>query len=87
MSLTEVPADWSGTTSETVYEYLFSAFPMAQHPRNTKAVFVLFQNLTTMIVEEMTEREFNDFREELAKAGYELHEITRKPKLSEQLIL
>jgi hypothetical protein len=44
-----------------------------------KAVFKLFELIKSRVVMEFTERDFNNFREDLAKVGLTLREIERVP--------
>jgi len=73
--------------NEIVYEYTFSPWPVSQHPKNNQAVFRLFKNLNMFITEHMTQLEFNNFREDLFKAGIDLHEITRRPHILEETVI
>lgn len=67
------------------WEYTFATWPEEQSPRWNAAVYKLWLDgcLNGFIAMEYTEREFNDFREELAKCGISLREISRRPILKE----
>ncbi len=74
---------WPACTAETIYDYSFAVRPDPTHPRMRpcRAAFDLFRFLDYRPMMEFTERAFNDFREELAKVGFELLEIERVPHL------
>jgi hypothetical protein len=74
-------ASWPSYGTETVFDYSFSVWPDEQNQRNNKAVFALFEYLKTRIVMEFTEKQFNNFSEELSKVGLILHETERIPHL------
>lgn len=75
--------EWPPVDQNTVYDYAFTVWPDETSPRmcSNKAVFRLFKFLTSRCVMEFSERDFNDFREELAKVGLTLREIERAPHL------
>ncbi len=77
-------ASWPAVTPSTVFDYGFVAWPDEASPRivANKAVFNLFQIMMSRVVMEFTERDFNDFREELSKLGITLREIERSPHLN-----
>lgn len=64
-----------------IYEYTFSVWPDETSPRmrSCRQVFDLFRMMLSRVVMEFTEREFNDFREEISKVGLTLREIERIP--------
>lgn len=76
-------AGWPAVTADTVYDYGFSVWPDETSPRMraSRAVFDLFRHIMTRSVMPFTEREFNDFREEISKVGLTLREIERVPHL------
>lgn len=69
-----------------VYEYMFVVMPNNQNPRykNCKALFQVFRLMSNRLCMEFTESEFNDFRDDLAKVGFELYEIERVPHLNSE---
>lgn len=67
-------------TPDRVYSYSFAVWPDETSPRWNRAVFDLFRLMCTRVGGwDMTEREFDDFREDLAKCGLTLREIERVP--------
>lgn len=74
---------WPAVAPDTVYDYSFSVWPDENSPRMrpNNAVFDLFRHMFARNVMQFTEREFNDFRDELAKVGLTLREIERAPHL------
>ena len=83
----ETVADWPQCGPETVYDYCFSVWPDEESPRWNRSAFVLFRTLTGRVELTFTERAFNDFREELARAGLALREIERAPHLDPAPVL
>jgi hypothetical protein len=81
-------AGWPSVTPGTVFDYCFSVWPDETSGRmvGNGAVFPLFRAIRSRVVMEFTEREFNDFREELAKVGLTLREIERAPHLDSELV-
>ena len=77
---------WPPTDLDTPFAYSFSVWPEEQHPRWTRPVFDLFRMMYTRTVEIFTEREFNDFREELAKCGLTLREVERSPYFAPKMV-
>lgn len=71
------------------YEYEFAVWPDEQSPRWTPAVYSLWKagRLHGIVVMEFTERDFNDFREDLAKCGLSLREIGRRPSVPVEVVL
>lgn len=63
------------------WEYSFTAWPDETSPRNKQCpeMFQLFKLMANRIVLEFTEKEFNDFRENLSKVNITLREIERIP--------
>lgn len=76
-------ANWPTSGPDTVYDYGFSVWPDETSPRMREnvAVRALFHHMSMRQVMEFTERQFNDFREELVKVGLTLREIERAPHL------
>ncbi len=74
---------WPPTRQDTVYDYGFTVWPDEISPRmrENDSVRTLFHHMSMRQVMEFTERQFNDFREELAKVGLTLREIERVPHL------
>jgi len=74
---------WPPIAPDTVFDYGFCVWPDETSPRMraNKAVFDLFRHMQMRQVMEFTERQFNDFREEISKVGLTLREIERVPHL------
>lgn len=70
-----------------LYEYSFSVWPDEQGPRVCREVCGLFRMMLTRVVMEFEPREFRDFREEIAKFGLTLREVTRRPAVAEETVL
>lgn len=72
-----------------IYEYEFAVWPDETSPRWNRAVYDVWRagRLHGIIVMEFAEREFNDFREELAKCGLTLREIARRPHVEAEPVL
>ena len=79
----KVMENWPATSTDTVYDFSFTAYPDPQHPRmvGNAAVFEFFKVYPHRVVMEFTEAAFGSFREDMAKAGFELHEIEKVPHL------
>lgn len=60
-----------------IYTYSYAAHPDPRSPQWNRAAFELFRHAIIRTEDQYTEREFNDFREELSKCGIELCEIER----------
>ncbi|MBX9581006.1 MAG: hypothetical protein K2X87_11915 [Gemmataceae bacterium] len=62
------------------YEYRFNVWPDEESPRWNTAAYDVFRMLGGRVVAlDFTEREFNDFREDLSRVGLTLREIERVP--------
>lgn len=81
--------DSAKTEGALRYDYSFSVWPDETSARlkDCRAIFDLFRMLNGRIVMDFTEREFNDFREELAKVGFTLREIERQPFHTPETVL
>lgn len=64
---------------DTVYDYSFSVWPDPRSSRWSRAACLLVNIIDGRQMKEFTERQFNDFREKLAKMGLELRNIERAP--------
>lgn len=71
------------------YDYTFAVWPDETNPRVRAytAIFCLFRHMNTRSTMEFTEREFNDFREELFKVGLTLREIERVPHCDPETVV
>ena len=74
-------AGWPTCGPDTVYDYAFTVWPDEESHRWNPSCYELFRMLAGRVVLEFTERQFNDFREGVAKAGLTLREIERQPHL------
>lgn len=75
--------EWPKENADTVYEYQFQVWPEERHPRFeqvSRSIYPLF-DMFPMIYMNFKEKDFNEFREDLAKVGLSLREITRMPLL------
>jgi hypothetical protein len=76
----------AGMSDEPVWEYCFATWPEETSPRWNRAAFKLWDSLKGFMEMEFTERQFNDFREDLAKCGISLREITRRPHVRDEIV-
>ena len=73
---------------DQVWEYCFAVWPDEESPRWNRAVYDLWENGLNGFQEmHFTQRAFNDFREDLARCGISLREITRRPHVLGELVL
>lgn len=71
-----------------VYEYSFAVWPdeTNERLRRCQALFDLFRAMLSRVGMEFTESGFNDFREEIGKAGFTLREIERVPHVEPESV-
>lgn len=84
-----MPNIWPATNENTVFTYGFFVWPDETYFRMQRcpAVWTLFRQMNMRQEFDFTERDFNEFREQLAKIGLTLREITRVPMLDPDLVL
>ncbi len=79
--------NYEPVNAEPSYEYSFSVWPDSECSRWTPSTYKLFAMLSERLTIDFTARDFRDFREALAKQGFTLREISRRPSAEQETVL